>query len=250
MRPSSGREPPRCGSWETVAPMGVLRLILILLPLCLAAARPVRAQVGAFQTDCSLGGKQDDGRYQFVATCPGRSESPDGHFSVVQRSYSDKQPLIELQDARGRTLTRLHTLSDDMPFSVSWAPNSRWFFVNHHVGSFMDVLQVFEIVGRSAVERPALVKSAVHVATSRYPCLPRAMVLPNGARWTRDGKGIVLVTISRPDACTDFGKSSGSWHSLWMVADVSSGRIDPRSIRVQLDDAPLQIPRGGVYSHR
>jgi hypothetical protein len=224
-----------------------MRLMFGLLALLLLPALPADAQVGALQTDCGLGGEQGDGTYQFVATCAGRSRSPDGRFTIVQRSYRDRQPPIELRDARGRTLARLRSLSDDMPFSVSWAPNSRWLFVNHHVGSFMDTLQLFEIVGRAAVERPALVRSAVRIATRRYPCLPPAMVLPNGVRWARDSRRIVLFTISAPYACTLFHRP-GSWHSLWMIGDVRSGRVDARSIRVQLDNERSQSPRGGVYS--
>jgi hypothetical protein len=216
--------------------------------LCLLVSPGAKAQVGALQTDCNLGGKQG-GSYQFVATCAGQSISPDGQFAVVQRAYTDDQPPIEFQTPQGLTLGKMPSLSDDMPFSVSWAPNSKWFYVNHHVGSFMDVLQVFEVVGHTAVERPALVKAAVKIATNRYPCLPPKMVLPNGARWTSDGRQIVLVTISRPNACSpDFSKHPGEWHSLWMIGDARSGAIDPASIRVQPNDKPFQAPSDGAYA--
>jgi hypothetical protein len=223
--------------------------ILLLLLSIVTAAPAAKAQIGALQTDCRLGGAADSLSYQFVATCAGRSSSPNRRFAIVQHAYDDKQPPIEFQDARGRTLTRLRTLSDDMPFSVSWAPNSRWFFVNHHVGSFMDVLQIFEIVGRSAVERPLLVRSAVKLATRRYPCLLPASVLPNGARWAGDSRRIVLVTISAPYACTVISRKHGTWQSLWMIGDVQSGLIDPKSIRVQPNDKPFQAPHDGPYAH-
>ena len=221
--------------------------IFLLLISTLASAPAATAQIGALQTDCRLGGAVDGQSYQFVATCAGRAPSPDRRFAIVQHAYTDKQAPIELQDARGRILTRLLTLSDDMPFSVSWAPDSRWFFVNHHVGSFMDELQIFEIVRRSAVERPLLVKSAVRLATRRYPCLPPAAVLPNGSRWARDSRRIVLVTISRPDACSSTNRKRVIWRSLWMIGEVRHGRINPESIRVQPDDKPFQPPRGGPY---
>ncbi len=227
---------------------GLARLLGTVV-LWLLVAPVAHAQVGALQTDCGLGGGLRDGFYQFVATCAGRAPSPDARLAVVQKAYEEEQPSIELQDGQGRILTTLPSLSDDMPFSVSWASNSRWFFVNHHVGSFMDVLQVFEIVGRTAVERPALVDAAVKVATSRYPCLPPDQVLPNGVRWTHDGRGIVLVTISRPDACELFGRT-GRWRSLWMIGDVDSGQVSPASIRVQADDAPLRMPADGPYAKR
>lgn len=225
-----------------------MRYPLILLLALAFHASDGNAQVGALQTDCRLGGVQRDGSYQFVATCAGRSRSPDGRFAVVQRAYRDTQPTIELQDGRGNTLAKLRSLSDDMPFSVSWSPNSGWFYVNHHVGSFMDTLQVFQIVGRTAVERPALGNSAVRVATARYPCLPPSMVLPNGSRWSRDSRHIILVTVSAPYACKEFGRHPGTFHSLWMIGDVGTGRIDKSSIRVQSDSQPFREPRGGPYS--
>jgi hypothetical protein len=135
-----------------------------------------------------------------------------------------------------------------MPFSVFWAPNSQWFFVNHHVGSFMDTLQIFQIVGRSVIERPALAKAAVRLATKRYPCLPSAMVLPNGARWARDGHRIVIATVSAPYACKEFGKRPGAFRPLWMIGDVGTGQIDRTSIRAQPNDKPFTMPRNGAYS--
>lgn len=215
----------------------------------LCAAAPAGSQVGALQTDCRLGGAQDDGGYQFVATCVGRARSPDGRFVIVQRAYRERQPPIELQDARGRTLARLRGLSNDMPFSVMWAPNSRLFFVNHHVGSFMARLRVFEIAGRAAVERPALGNSAVRIAGRRYPCVPPGWFVPTGVRWARDSRRIVLVTISAAYAChPDFRARPGEWWPLWMIGDVRTGLVESRSIRVQADDQSLQMPRDGPYS--
>jgi hypothetical protein len=221
---------------------------LAWLLFLLTAVPAARAQVGALQTDCELGGDQGDGRIQFVATCAGRAPSPDGRFAIVQQSYDDPQPPIELQDSTGRTLAKLPSLSDDMPFSVAWAPNSRWFFVNHHVGSFMDHLQLFEMVGLSAVERPALALSASRIAARRYPCLEPGWVHPNGVRWTRDSRRIVLFTTSAPYACAELHKRPGRSRDLWMIGDVRSGLVDTRSIRVQPDDQPLQVPHDGAYS--
>jgi hypothetical protein len=227
-----------------------LMRLMIALAFFLATAPTASAQVGALQTDCRLGGRGADGSYQFVATCAGSAQSPDRRFAIVQRAYREIQPPIELQDALGRTLARLPSLADDMPFSVMWAPNSQWFFVNHHVGSFMDALRVFEIVGRSALERRALANSVVRIATRRYPCLPPNGVYPNGVRWSRDSRRIVLFTISAPYACSaEFRRRPGTWHSLWMIGDVRSGLVEPGSIRVQPDDQPLRMPHGGSYSN-
>lgn len=222
--------------------------VATMAALLLLGAGRATAQVTALQTDCAAGGKRSDGSYQFVSTCAGRAWSPDGRFAVVQRAYDDRQPPIELQDRHGRTLARLRALSDDMPFLLSWAPNARWFFVNHHVGSFMDELQVFEVVGRKAVERPAAVRAARRVAVSRYPCLRTAGVLPNAARWSRDGRRIALVTISRADACAGRTPRPDAWNPLWMIADVQTGRVVPDSIRPDPSDGDLHMPHDGPYA--
>jgi hypothetical protein len=228
-----------------------VRQIFAVLLLTLLASCSAKAQVGAFQTDCNLGGKQSNGAYQFVATCAGRAPSPNGQFAIVQKAYTDNQPPIELQDAHGRTLTRLKSLSDDMPLVVSWSPDSQWFYVNHHVGSFMDTLQIFEIVGRSAVERPTLVKSAVKIAAKRYPCLRSEMIRPNGVRWTRDSSKIVMVTISASYACgPELRRRPGTWRPLWMIGNVRSGDVDAASIRVQADGKSFQAPKDGPYSQQ
>lgn len=218
-----------------------------------APARPSTSvrMVGALQPSCTLGGTPDDHAYQFVPTCAGQAVSPDGRLAVVQQAYDNEQPVIEFQNAEGSLLSRLPSLSDDMPFSVSWSPDSHWFLANHHVGSFMDVLQVFEVVNGMAVERTSLTEAAVSIAKDRYPCLRRDMILPNSSRWTRDGRGVVMVTISRPDACSgDYGGEPGDWKPLWMIGDLATGTIDPTSIRIQATDGPLAIPKDGVYSER
>jgi len=213
--------------------------------VCAAA----EAQVGALQTDCRLGGVLPDGSYQFVSTCAGRALSPNGQLAIVQNAYEDEQPPVELQDAGGRTVAKLTKLSDDMPFSVSWSPDSRWFYVNHHVGSFMEMLELYEVADGSAVERPDLVTSAVSAAVMRYPCLARESVLPFGVRWTADSQRIVLLTMSRADACvSDNGKSLGSWHPLWMIGDAQSGVVEPDAVRVQFGSGPFAVPTDGPYS--
>ena len=225
-----------------------MRRLLLLIFFCVVSDIPAHAQVGALQTDCRLGNTGGNAGYQFVVTCAGRATSPNRRFAVVQHAYRDKQPPIEVQDNRGRVIARLRSVSDDMPFSVHWAPNSRWFFVNHHVGSFMDVLQVFEIVDRKVIERPALGRSAIKIAAARYPCLNPDMILPNGARWSRDSGRIALVTISRPDACTTFRRRPGTWQPLWMIGDARTGLVNPASIRPDTHDDGLRMPRNGLYA--
>ncbi|MEA1085384.1 hypothetical protein SFC76_14050 [Sphingomonas sp. CD22] len=204
-------------------------------------------QISALSTDCKAGGpRRGLGVYQFVATCAGRAPSPDGRLAIVQRAYRDRQPPIELQDANGRIVARLGNLSDDMPFTVMWSPDSHWVAVNHHVGSFMDELKIFEIVGRTIIERPRLTNAARQQAVQRFRCLSPSSVLPNAIRWSKDGHRLAMVTISSQDACSETAKR-GDWRPLWMIGDVRTGRIDPASVRVDKADGPLREPRDPLY---
>lgn len=207
----------------------------------------LQGQIGALSTDCKASGlNRDRSAYQFVATCPGRAMSPDRRLVVVQRSYRDRQPPIEIRDAAGKTLGRLSSISDDMPFVVLWSPDSHWVAINHHVGSFMDELHLFEIVGRKIVERPGLVKTVKQHAVRRYPCLTPAAVLPGAMRWSKDSHRLMLVTISSLYACSETAKK-GDWWPLWMIGDIRTGRIDPASIRIDKGDGPLREPRDPMY---
>ncbi|MBJ6122307.1 hypothetical protein JAO74_10945 [Sphingomonas sp. BT553] len=204
-------------------------------------------QIGALSTDCKASGFDRGHRaYQFVATCAGRAMSPDGRYAIVQRAYRDHQPPIELQTAGGRVVARLPELSDDMPFVVLWSPDSRRIAVNHHVGSFMDDLRLFEIVGNKVVPRSALIVAAKHLAVQRFRCLSPGAVLPNAARWSADGHRLMIVTVSSLYACSDTAKA-GDWWPLWMIGDVRTGRIDPASIRIDKADGPLREPRDTLY---
>lgn len=222
----------------------------LALPFLFLTVAPVaQAQVGALQTDCKLGGMQRDGSYQFIPTCAGRAISPDGRFAIVQKSYDDDQPPIEFQNGRSKVLMKVHNLSDDMPFSVLWSPDSRWLMVNHHVGSFMDVLQIFEIVHSRAIERTALIKAVQREAVRRYPCLPLDMVLPNGIKWSRDSRRVALYTVSRPDTCTEWSKKKGTFKALLMVGNITTGKIETATVRILPDDGKtIQIPKSSAYA--
>ena len=216
--------------------------ICILAIASTAFSSDLDAQIGAFETNCKFGGRNSSESYQFIATCAGRASSPNRMFAVVQRTYSEQQPPIEFQDRHGRVLAKLQSLSDDMPFTVSCAPDSQWFFVNYHVGSFMDRLQLFEIVGKTVVERKKLSEAAVRIATRRYPCLPPEMVLPNGVKWSSDSRRIAIVTVSAPYACKEFGRVPGTFKSLWMIGDVKTERVLPGTTIAQADDKPFALP--------
>lgn len=212
---------------------------LLLAAFAAGAASPMvdeaASQATALDTDCRAVGPTAHAGYQFIVTCAGRARLPHGRLAVVQRSYEKNQPPIKLQDSRVRRLTSIPALGDDMPFQLFWSLDSRWFFANHHVGSFLDQLQVFEIVGRRPIDRPALFHAAARIATIRYPCLASTAVLPNGVRWSGD-RHVILVTASRPDACAATRSGALGWRPLWMIGDVRTGRVLPGSIRVVPDE--------------
>lgn len=219
----------------------------IAILIALGHTTPMRAQIGALSTNCRASGfDRNKIIYQFVATCRGRAPSPDGRLAIVQRAYRDRQPPITLQDAHGRTLARLRSLSDDMPFAVLWSPNGQWLAVNHHVGSFMDELQLFEIVDRRIVRRRDLVTAARRQATQTYRCLTPNAVLPSAIRWSKDSRRLMMVTISSPYACSATARP-GDWWPLWMIGDIRTGRIDPKSVKVDRAEGALQEPRDPLY---
>lgn len=229
----------------------------MLLPATLlfaAFGSSASAQIGALQTNCGLGGSE--GRsYQFVATCAGRATSPDGNFSIVQRAYQERQPAIELQDRRRRIIAKISALSDDMPFRILWAPNSRWFVVDHHVGSFMDRPEGYEIVNGRVVSHDQFRRVGQREAQRLFPCLPRSSRdWANGstAGWSKDSRRIAWVFITRTDMCSkQFGGKSvtdgKSWRPIWMISDVASGRIIPGSERIDNSEGGLHLPRDHRY---
>jgi hypothetical protein len=203
---------------------------------------------GALDMDCSHGGRQPEGGYQFLSPCEGLAPSPDGAFAVARK----KEDGVVLVDARGRAQDDITALNDAMPFVVFWAPNSRWFFVNHYLGSDLERLRVFEIVNRVAIERSAVFAEATRVMLRHYPCLGiQGTIVASGWRWSRDSRRIALVAYARPDACVverrpGVWRPAGDWEALWMIGDVESGRIDPASVRVRKDAGPF--PKDGPYA--
>ena len=227
---------------SAAAPDGQTAQVAVNSTLETGQEPPAPLPGGALDTDCShvadgLGGPG----YQFIATCTGRSESPDRRFAVVRRG--GEQGGVILSDQAGRLLVEIPSLNDAMPFTLFWSPRPAWFFANHYLGSGQERLRVFEIVGGNAIERSAVFAEATREIVRRYPCLGRdASIAASGWRWSRDGRRIAMIVYTRPDACGRWGengewRTGPDWDPLWMIGDVETGRIDPASVRVR---------RGGV----
>ena len=227
-----------------------------LLLLFIVMAGPATAQVGALQTDCHLGGSIGKRGYQFVATCAGRTVSPDKRFAIIQHAYTTTQRPIELQDAHGRVVTRIRPLTDDMPFAVFWSPNSRWFLVNHHVGSFQDRPEVYEIKGSRVVQHKRITWQARKQAIRISPCLRKLkwdFVRGDAVGWSRDGKKLAWYFETDTDACMgprEVGPvpRNEQWKAFWMISDAATGTIVPGSIRIIPEDKSHYYPPDKLYA--
>jgi len=226
---------------------------LFLFAVILSA--PAASRVGALQTDCRLGGSLGKVGYQFVATCDGRASSPNKRYSIVQRVYQDKQPPIELQNERGQTVGKIPQLSDDMPFAIIWAPNSRWFVASHHVGSFMDRPEAYEIRNGHVISNDQFRRTGQRLAQRLFPCLPQSGAdWANGAvlGWSRDSRRIAWVFITRADMCSpDYGGRSvpefKNWRPVWMISEIPSGRIISGSVHIDRSEGTLKAPSDHRY---
>lgn len=233
-----------------------MRLTAALTLLFLSLSGSAFAQLGALQTDCKLGGPIGTVGYQFVATCAGRALSPDKRFAIVQHAYTTTQRPIELQDWRGRVLAKIPSLSDDMPFAVLWSPRPRWFVVNHHVGSFQDRPEVYEIAGDRVIRHGGITREARKQAIHLSPCLRKVrwdFVRGDVMAWSRDGKRIVRAFTTDTDACMG-PKGLGpvprkeQWKAFWMISDAATGLVLPGSIRIIPDDKTQYFPSDKLYA--
>lgn len=229
--------------------------MFLLAPLILLGPSAGGTQIGAFETNCRLVGPTLKGGYQFISTCQGRTQSPDKRYAIVQRAYKDDQPTIELQDSRDRKITTIPQLSDDMPFDVAWAPNSRWILVSHHVGSFMDRPEVYEIRNSRAISRDQFRRTGQKLAQKMFSCLPqssRDWASGSALGWSKDGRRIAWVFITRTDMCSpDYGGMrvpyEKSWKPVWMISEIPSGRIVSGSAHVDQSEGALKIPKDHRY---
>jgi len=233
-----------------------VRLVAVLLPLLIGWSGSAFAQVGALQTDCKLGGPIGKTGFQFVATCPGRATSPNKRFAIVQHAYTEVQLPIELQDARGRVLAKIPRLTDDMPFAVFWSPRPNWFFVNHHVGSFMDRPEVYEIKAGHVLQHQGITREGRRQAIRISPCLRKVdpdFVMGDAIGWSHDGKRIAWYFETNTDACMGPQETGPvpfkeQWKAFWMISDAATGAIMPGSIRIIPEDKAAYFPSDKLYA--
>jgi len=213
---------------------------------------------GALDGDCKHAGVNPDGGVQFISTCPQRSTSPDRRWTLVQTPAVGSEEAYEVYILAndGAKVSGVPGLNDGMPFDLHWSPRPNWFFVNHHVGSFLDQPEIYEIVDGAVVRRAETSKEGLKQAQRISPCLRNlnwdwATGLAYG--WSSDGRKIAWLFTTRPDACVGLDHEGEippekRWKSFYMISDAETGAIVPGSIRIDESEGPAVLPKDGPYA--
>ena len=162
---------------------------------------------------------------------------------------------VTLQRGDGTHFASIPQLSDSMPFEVYWSPRPNWFLVSHHVGSFMDRPEIYEITKHGVVSHDEFRRQGLRLAQRRFPCLPQ-----NHGDWasgvtiglSKDGRRLAWVFVTRTDMCSeDWGGKTvpfkDNWKNFLMISDVDSGKIVPGSVHYFEDPDHFKIPRDPLY---
>lgn len=218
----------------------------------------------AFEDDCASARPNKDGTVQFMVPCPESAMSPDGKWRLVQTKAVGENEVyrVYVAGAGGKELGEVPGLNDGMPFVLWWSPRKDWFAVQHHIGSFMDVPEIFQITAGGVIERDQFAHAAQAKAHEMYPCLPpdRKDIWLAGSIFSlsRSGDRLAWAFTTRPDACAPPGyvgsldKPEWRWHSFLMISNLDTGKIVPGSVRVLDDDKPFadeKLPRDGPYEN-
>lgn len=246
-------------------------LIVLLLAACEKTAptakalpqkepeRPVRewhAATGAIDGDCGHSGKNPNGTFQFMAPCPTSFASPDGRWSLSMGEETDQGAPVTLLKGDGSKFASIPQLSDDMPFQVLWSPRPNWFLVSHHVGSFMDRPEVYEITEHGVVSHDEFRRQGLRLAQRHFPCLPQQRGdWANGVTigLSRDGRRLAWVFVTRTDMCSEEwgGKTvpiDRNWKNILMISDVVTGEIVPGSVHLIESLDKIELPRDAMYA--
>jgi hypothetical protein len=213
---------------------------------------------GALDADCRHSGVNPDGGVQFILTCPQKSTSPDGRWTLVQTPAAGPEESYEVYivASDGTKMGNVPGLNDGMPFDLHWSPRPNWFFLNHHVGSFLDRPEVYEITRGAVVERPAMTLSGLKQARRISPCLPNPSwnwATGRAYGWSGDGGKIAWLFTTRPDACVGLDHEGEiprekRWKSFFMISDAETGAVVPGSIRIDEAEGSAELPNDGPYA--
>jgi hypothetical protein len=120
---------------------------------------------------------------------------------------AEDQYRIFIEDSDGNPIGPVPDLADGMPYVLVWSPRADWFLVSHHVGSFMDRPEVFEITPAGIVKHDQFAHAAAVEARRLYPCMPEVDSLQRDwlhgwtYGWSRDGTKIAWRFTTRLDIC-------------------------------------------------
>jgi hypothetical protein len=197
---------------------------------------------GALDRDCKHAGRSAGGVEVFLSMCPRSAVSPDGRWRLVlvgepETHVGPVPDYVFVEEASsGRRIGAVPGLSDGMPFSMFWSPQRDWFFVDHHVGSFMQVPEVFEIRA-DRIEKNDFLQAGMREARKRFPCLPTSdgWAAGNVMGWSADGRRMAWMLRTRIDVCMGPGDSGSiprdkQVDPLMMVSDLASGGVVPGSV--------------------
>ena len=209
----------------------------------------------ALDADCAHSGELAGGGVQFMTLCPASSASPDTRWRLVMGKETEAGASVSIEEVGGSARFPVPDLSDGMPFVLMWSPRSNWFLVNHHVGSFMDRPEVYEITDRGVIAHDRFRMEGLRLAQRKFACLPRIerdWASGSAIRWSRDGRRVAWIFITRTDICRgEYGGKAVSdaeqWRPFLMISDVESGAIVPGSVRIMEDLDKFEMPNDGPY---
>lgn len=151
---------------------------------------------------------------------PGTIQSPNGATSVVYGGEADPTLLLSAGFLRRSPVGEV-----GVPSRLSWAPDSRRFFVNDSGGVAGSAFRLWTVTPRAqATESPAIRKAVVAELGRRNGCdsVPEADAATQGMGWSPDGARVyVLAEVRRQTGdCVWTGVDS-----IVVIADVETGRL-------------------------
>ncbi|WP_260580985.1 hypothetical protein [Sphingopyxis sp. PET50] len=191
--------------------------------------------------------------------------APGRQHRLTDAGKSFKQPAtggeeeiydVRIEDVRGRIIGSVPAINDSMPFVLRWSPRRDWFLINHWLGSGLEQPRVFQITPSGVIEHRDHLRAGLAQAHRISPCLPvdKLEASGSGLKWSRDGRRLAWVYVTRPDMCVFYGDMSGpipadkQWKPFLMISDVDTGGVVAGSIRLLPGDGKWDFPTDGPYA--
>lgn len=150
---------------------------------------------------------------------PASMLSPDGTMTLLYGGETDPEVLLS-----GGFLQRTPIATFDPPARLSWAPDSRHFFINDSAGGEWSNVRLWSAQGGSPVESETLRQAAIDTLARLNGCgdARTINVLTHGMGWAEGGERVlVLAEVQR--APTDCVRTEVGY--ILVVADPADGKI-------------------------